>query len=82
MSVASYNLLFLILKLSMRPLSQKSRRSSRNSYVLKTKLKARVSGQSLHPHHTEVDPNHSLWNEGSKNRHYHTECESKEDYFN
>lgn len=66
----------------MRPFSQKSRRPNRHSYVFKTKLKARASGQSIRTHHNEVDFNHSLQNEGPKNRHYHTECEPQENQFN
>ncbi len=60
----------------MRPYSRKSSRSNRQAYLFQTKLKSRVSGQSLLAHNSTLDA--ALDSGGEtypvKNRHIHTEC--------
>ena len=78
------NLLLLILKLEMRPFSQKSTRSKQHKYLFQNKLKSRISGQGLKVQNSTLDFKHQSHRNiyPIKNKHNHTECSFQEEQFN
>lgn len=71
----------MVLKLEMRPFSQKSTRSKQHKYLFQTKLKPRVNGEGLVAQNTTLNLTQQSQRDTfpSKNKHNHTECSVHED---